>query len=116
MVRRLLQGLDQVVSILWIYRPEGTFAYALKERKKEEEEKGGERCYWKCYKVPQSKLQTRCRGSRHRAQSSEPDLYTQARIPLGGMIIITSPLPSHSTFPFLSAARKGKKSGELFSD
>lgn len=58
----------------------------------------------------------RCRGSRHRAQSSEPDLYTQARIALGGMIIITSPLPSHSTFPFLSAARKGKKSGELFSD
>lgn len=113
MVRRLLQGLDQVVSILWIYRPEGTFAYALKERKKEEEEKGGERCYWKCV---ESKLQTRCRGSRHRAQSSEPDLYTQARIALGGMIIITSPLPSHSTFPFLSAARKGKKSGELFSD
>lgn len=34
-VRRLLQGLDQVVSVLWIYRPEGTFAYALKERKEE---------------------------------------------------------------------------------
>lgn len=30
--------------------------------------------------VPQSKLQTWCRGSRHGAQSSEPDLYTQVRI------------------------------------
>lgn len=35
MVRRLLQGLDQVVSVLRVYGPEGTFAYALKERKKE---------------------------------------------------------------------------------
>lgn len=37
MVGRLLQGLDQVVSVLWIYGPEGTFAYALKET---EEERG----------------------------------------------------------------------------
>lgn len=41
MVRRLLQRLDQVVSVLWIYGPEGTFAYALKET--EEEERGRER-------------------------------------------------------------------------
>lgn len=42
MVRRLLQGLDQVVSVLWIYRPEGTFAYALKERKGGGEREEGE--------------------------------------------------------------------------
>lgn len=36
MVRRLLQGLDQVVSVLWIYGPEGAFAYALKETREEE--------------------------------------------------------------------------------
>lgn len=33
MVRRLLQGLDQVVPVLRVYGPEGTFAYALKDRK-----------------------------------------------------------------------------------
>lgn len=31
MVRRLLQRLDQVVSVLRVYGPEGAFAYALKE-------------------------------------------------------------------------------------
>lgn len=30
-VRRLLQGLDQVVSVLRIYGPQGAFTYALKE-------------------------------------------------------------------------------------
>lgn len=38
MVRRLLQCLDQVVSVLWVYGPEGAFAYALKEA--EEQERG----------------------------------------------------------------------------
>lgn len=33
MVRRLLQGLDQVVPILRIYRPQRAFAYALKDIK-----------------------------------------------------------------------------------
>lgn len=31
MVRRLLQRLDQVVSVLRIYGPQGAFAYALRE-------------------------------------------------------------------------------------
>lgn len=120
MVRRLLQGLDQVVPVLWIYRPEGTFTYALKERKKEEEREG-ERCYWKCYQVPQSKLQTRCRGSRHRAQSSEPDLYTQARIPPGDdawrndYYYISFAIALNISLPLCSKKEK-KKSGELFSD
>lgn len=31
MVRRLLQGLDQVVPVLRVYGPQGAFAYALKD-------------------------------------------------------------------------------------
>lgn len=31
-VRRLLQGLDQVVPVLRVYGPQGAFAYALKDK------------------------------------------------------------------------------------
>lgn len=45
-VRRLLQRLDQVVPIFWIYGPQRTFAYALKERK-QDVELGGVEAGWR---------------------------------------------------------------------
>lgn len=121
MVRRLLQCLDQVVSVLWIYGPEGTFAYALKET--EEEERGKderERCYWKCYQVPQSTLQTRRRNSQTQSSKFRPDLYTQARVLLGDNAWrnenhhISFAISLHISLPSLQ--KKKKKKRKAFSD
>lgn len=78
MVRRLLQGLDQVVSVLRVYGPEGTFADALKERKKERR-----RRETLLEMLPGSLKKKAAEAPQHVAQSVEPDLYTQARVPPG---------------------------------
>ena len=53
MVRRLLERLDQVVPVLWIYGPQRAFAYALQktdgrtERKREAREEEEEEVGWR---------------------------------------------------------------------
>lgn len=104
MVRRLLQGLDQVVSVLRVYGPEGTFAYALKERERKRGE--GERRYWKCYRVPQSQRV---------ARSVEPDLYTQARAPPGDEAwrVDYSYISLNVSLPFCSEKKKNEEGAFL---
>lgn len=121
MVRRLLQCLDQVVSVLWIYGPEGTFAYALKET--EEEERGKDERERDVTGNVTRSLKAHCKHGaetpKHKAQSSDPTCTHRPvfcwEITLGGMRIITSPLLSHSTFPF-PLYRKKKKKRKAFSD
>lgn len=48
MIRRLLQCLDQIVPVLWIYGPQGAFAYALREGREEETREISD---WKLYKT-----------------------------------------------------------------
>lgn len=115
MVGRLLQGLDQVVSVLWIYGPEGTFAYALKET----EEERGENERVVTGNVTRSLTAHRKHGAEtpeRKAQSSDPTCTHRPvfcwEITLGGMRIIASPLPSRSTFSFpLCRKKKIKNSG-----
>lgn len=112
MVGRLLQGLDQVVSVLWVDGPQGALAYALKEREERERDVTGN--------VSRSLKAHRKHGAgtqEHDAQSSGPTCTHRPvfcwEITLGGMRIITSPLLSRSTFPF---PRYPKKNGIVFPD
>lgn len=114
MVRRLLQGLDQVVSVLWIYGPEGPFAYALKETGEEEGGKNERDVTGNVTRSLKAHGKHGAETPEHKAQSSDPTCAHRPvfcwEITLRGMRI--SHLLCHLTqrsLPSLQEKKKKKK-------
>lgn len=76
MVRRLLQRLDQVVSVLRIYGPQRAFAYALKDRRDERDVIGS------AVGAPQRKTQTECEPTSPDAPNTSSKSRPGATVPV----------------------------------